>query len=105
MVVGSVLDQPVDEEQRQLEALFNLRQVECSVCSVEQGTMTAAADQLLVSQSAVSLAIAGLENAIGTQLLVRRRSRGLAHGRRLRPRGCSRTPRTCSPTCNLRVAS
>jgi DNA-binding transcriptional LysR family regulator len=58
--------------------VFNLRQVECFVCAVEQGTITAAADQLLVSQSAVSLAIAGLEKAIGTQLLVRRRSRGLA---------------------------
>jgi DNA-binding transcriptional LysR family regulator len=58
--------------------VFNLRQVECFVCAVELGTITAAAEQLLVSQSAVSLAIAGLENAIGTQLLVRRRSRGLA---------------------------
>jgi DNA-binding transcriptional LysR family regulator len=70
------------------EAVLNLRQVEYFVCSVEQGTMTAAADQLLVSQSAVSLAIAGLENAIGTQLLVRRRSRGLAltaAGRRFLP--------------------
>jgi DNA-binding transcriptional LysR family regulator len=50
--------------------------------------MTAAADQMLVSQSAVSLAIAGLENAIGTQLLVRRRSQGLAltaAGRRFLP--------------------
>jgi DNA-binding transcriptional LysR family regulator len=68
--------------------LLNLRQVECFVCSVEQGTMTAAADQLLVSQSAVSLAVAGLENAIGTQLLVRRRSQGLAltaAGRRFLP--------------------
>jgi DNA-binding transcriptional LysR family regulator len=70
------------------EAVLNLRQVECFVRSVEQGTMTAAADQLLVSQSAVSLAIAGLENAIETQLLVRRRSQGLAltaAGRRFLP--------------------
>jgi DNA-binding transcriptional LysR family regulator len=71
-----------------MKGLLNLRQVECFVCSVEEGTMTAAADRLLVSQSAVSLAIAGLENAIGTQLLVRRRSRGLAltaAGRRFLP--------------------
>ncbi len=70
------------------DAMLNLRQVECFVRSVEAGTMTAAAEQLLVSQSAVSLAVAGLENALGTQLLVRRRSRGLAltaAGRRFLP--------------------
>jgi len=68
--------------------MLNLRQVECFVRSVEAGTMTAAAEQLLVSQSAVSLAVAGLENALGTQLLVRQRSRGLAltaAGRRFLP--------------------
>ena len=68
--------------------VLNLRQVDCFVRSVEAGTMTAAAEQLLVSQSAVSLAVAGLENALGTQLLVRRRSRGLAltaAGRRFLP--------------------
>ena len=70
------------------DLMLNLRQVECFVRSVEAGTMTAAAEQLLVSQSAVSLAVAGLENALGTQLLVRRRSRGLAltaAGRRFLP--------------------
>ena len=68
--------------------VLNLRQVECFVRAVEAGTMTAAAEQLLVSQSAVSLAIAGLENTLGTQLLVRRRSQGLAltaAGRRFLP--------------------
>jgi len=70
------------------DEVLNLRQVDCFVRSVEAGTMTAAAEQLLVSQSAVSLAVAGLENALGTQLLVRRRSRGLAltaAGRRFLP--------------------
>lgn len=68
--------------------MLNLRQVEYFVVSVDAGTMTAAADQLRVSQSAVSLAVAGLENTLGTQLLIRRRSQGLAlteAGRRLLP--------------------
>lgn len=68
--------------------VLNLRQVDFFVRCVEGGTMTAAADQLRVSQSAVSLAIARLENALGTQLFVRRRSRGLAltaAGRRFLP--------------------
>ena len=69
-------------------SMLNLRQVECFVCSVDHGTMTAAAEHLRLSQSAVSLAIAGLENSLGTQLLVRRRSQGFAltaAGRRFLP--------------------
>jgi DNA-binding transcriptional LysR family regulator len=68
--------------------VLNLRQVQCFVQAVDAGTMTAAAERLQMSQSAVSLAVAGLENALGTQLLIRRRSRGLAltdAGRRLLP--------------------
>ncbi len=58
--------------------MLNLRQVQCFVLAVEHGTMTAAAQRLLVSQSAISLAISGLERDLGTQLLLRQRSRGLA---------------------------
>lgn len=67
---------------------LNLRQLEAFVAAADAGTMTAAAEQLLLTQSAVSLAIAGLEDAVETQLLIRRRSRGLAltdAGRRFLP--------------------
>jgi DNA-binding transcriptional LysR family regulator len=68
--------------------VLNLRQLQCFVQAVDAGTMTAAAERLRMSQSAVSLAVAGLENSLGAQLLIRRRSRGLAltdAGRRLLP--------------------
>lgn len=57
---------------------LNLRQVECFFAAADAGTMTAAAERLGVSQSAVSLAISGLEASIGSQLMIRRRSQGLA---------------------------
>jgi DNA-binding transcriptional LysR family regulator len=41
-------------------------------------SMTAAADQLFVAQSAVSSAISQLEKQIGAQLFIRQRSKGLA---------------------------
>lgn len=68
--------------------VLNLRQLQYFKEAVEAGTMTAAAERLRVSQSAVSLAIAGLEDTLGTQLLIRSRSLGLAPtdaGRRLLP--------------------
>jgi DNA-binding transcriptional LysR family regulator len=68
--------------------VLNLRQMQCFVYAVDAGTMTAAAERLRVSQSAVSLAIAGLEHSLGAQLLIRRRSQGLAlteAGRQLLP--------------------
>jgi DNA-binding transcriptional LysR family regulator len=68
--------------------MLNLRQLECFVQTADAGTMTAAADRLGLSQSAVSLAVAGLENGVGVQLLIRRRSKGLVltdAGRRLLP--------------------
>jgi DNA-binding transcriptional LysR family regulator len=70
------------------DGVLNLRHLQCFVLAVDAGTMTAAAERLRMSQSAVSLAIAGLENSLGAQLLIRRRSRGLAltdAGRRLLP--------------------
>lgn len=58
--------------------VLNLRQVEFFVASVDAGTMTAAAERFRVSPSAVSLAVTGLEDTLGVQLLIRRRSQGLA---------------------------
>jgi DNA-binding transcriptional LysR family regulator len=57
---------------------LSLRQLECFVAAAEEGTITAAGDRLLLSQSAVSLAVAGLERSLGVQLLIRNRARGLA---------------------------
>jgi DNA-binding transcriptional LysR family regulator len=71
---------------RNTHAVLNLRQVEAFVAAAEEGSMTAAAERLQVSQSAVSLAVAGLERALGTVLFVRHRGRGLtptAAGREL----------------------
>jgi DNA-binding transcriptional LysR family regulator len=50
-----------------------MRQLEYFVSAAELGTFSAAAQHLHVSQTAVSLALADLERALGVQLLVRRR--------------------------------
>jgi DNA-binding transcriptional LysR family regulator len=66
--------------------VLSLRQVEAFVAAAEQGSMTGAAERLRVSQSAVSLAVAGLERSLGTALFLRHRGRGLtptAAGREL----------------------
>src|SRR5690349_529815 len=71
---------------------MNLRQLECFVAAADAGTMTAAAAQLFVSQSAISLAVAQLERSVGTQLLIRHKARGLEltpAGRRLLPQARS----------------
>jgi DNA-binding transcriptional LysR family regulator len=57
---------------------FTLRQLEYFVATVEEGSVTAAALRLHLSQSAMSAALANLERAVGTQLLVRHPSRPLA---------------------------
>ena len=57
--------------------VLNLRQVECFVAAADAGSMTAAADRLQVSQSAISLAIAALERSVGSDLFLRHRGRGL----------------------------
>lgn len=56
----------------------NLRQLLYFLTAVERGSMTAAATQLHVSQSAISLAIAELERRLGVSLLVRHPTKGLA---------------------------
>lgn len=66
--------------------VLNLRQIEAFVAAAEEGSMTAAAERLRLSQSAVSLAVAALERSLGTALFVRHRGRGLtptAAGREL----------------------
>ncbi|HEY1972148.1 MAG TPA: LysR family transcriptional regulator [Pseudonocardia sp.] len=57
---------------------LNLRHLEFFVAAAAAGTMTRTANELHVSQSAVSQAIAELERQLGVQLLIRRRAKGLA---------------------------
>ncbi|MBO0845770.1 MAG: LysR family transcriptional regulator [Nocardioides sp.] len=56
---------------------FTLVQLRYFAAAVEYGSMTAAARELMVSQSAVSTAIAQLEKELGVQLLLRQHARGL----------------------------
>jgi DNA-binding transcriptional LysR family regulator len=56
---------------------FTLVQLRYFVVAAETGSMTAAAQQLLIAQSAVSAAVSNLENDLKVQLFIRRRARGL----------------------------
>ncbi|MFC6256866.1 LysR substrate-binding domain-containing protein [Kocuria oceani] len=56
---------------------YTLRQLLCFVAVAEHGSITAAAEQLRVSPSAVSGAVDELERVLRTQLTVRRRAHGV----------------------------
>jgi DNA-binding transcriptional LysR family regulator len=56
---------------------ISLTQLRYFVAAAEQGSMTWAADELFVAQSAISTSIANLEKSLGVQLLIRRRAKGL----------------------------
>ena len=62
---------------------FTLRQLAYFVTTADSGSIQAAADELFLSQSAMSSALADLERALGTQLFVRQRGKG----RELTPAG------------------
>lgn len=57
---------------------ITLRQLEYFVTVADEGTMAAAAERHHISQSAISLSITDLERALGVQLFMRRKSRGIA---------------------------
>src|ERR1700753_70233 len=57
---------------------ISLRQLHYFVCAAEVGTMTAAAELLHVSQSAVSVGVTELERQLGVQLMLRAKSKGLS---------------------------
>ena len=59
------------------DANFTLVQLRYFAAAAEHGSMTAAAKELTVSQSAVSTAVAQLEKELGVQLLLRHHARGL----------------------------
>ncbi|WP_037866152.1 LysR substrate-binding domain-containing protein [Streptomyces sp. NRRL S-1868] len=60
------------------DANFTLVQLRYFLAAAELGSMTAAAAQVNVSQSAVSTAVTHLERELGVQLLIRRHAKGLA---------------------------
>jgi DNA-binding transcriptional LysR family regulator len=57
---------------------FTLRQLEYVVAAAETGSVTLAAARVHASQPTVSAAIAGVEQALGMQLFVRRHAQGLS---------------------------
>lgn len=57
---------------------FTLVQLHYFVTAAELGSMTAASRALLISQSAISTAVAQLERELGVQLLIRHHAKGLA---------------------------
>lgn len=59
------------------EVGFTLTQLRYFAAAAELGSMTAASKELMVSQSAVSTAVAQLERELGVQLLLRHHARGL----------------------------
>jgi len=68
---------------------LSLRQLEYFIAIADSGSIALAATRLHVSQSAVATTLTTLETALGVQLCVRRRSRGItltASGRLLRER-------------------
>ncbi|MFF0494396.1 LysR family transcriptional regulator [Nocardia sp. NPDC004068] len=67
---------------------LSLRKLQYFTLAAESGQMTAAAAALHVSQSSISIGISELERDVGSQLLVRHKSKGLtltAAGRELLP--------------------
>jgi DNA-binding transcriptional LysR family regulator len=56
---------------------FTLRQLEYFVTVADEGTLSGAAGRHHISQSAISLAITDLERALGVQLFMRRKARGI----------------------------
>lgn len=56
---------------------FSLNQLAYFTKTAELGSMTRAANQLFVAQSAISTSISQLEQSVGEKLLVRQRSRGV----------------------------
>ncbi|GAA4162038.1 LysR substrate-binding domain-containing protein [Gryllotalpicola daejeonensis] len=59
------------------ELPFTLHQLRMLVTVAETGTISGAAERLLLSQTAVSLALSQLEKAFAAELLVRRRAHGV----------------------------
>ncbi|NLU83939.1 LysR substrate-binding domain-containing protein [Rhodococcus sp. HNM0569] len=62
---------------------YTIRQLAAFVAVAETGTISGASERMHLSQSALSAAVSDLEKALGAQLCIRRRARGI----RLTPTG------------------
>jgi DNA-binding transcriptional LysR family regulator len=56
---------------------YTLRQLEYFVAAAEAGTLSGAATRCHVSQAGIALAVTDLERALGVQLLLRRKAKGV----------------------------
>jgi len=56
---------------------FTLRQLQHFIAAADAGTVTAAADQVHISQAAMSQSLNELERSVGQQLMVRTRTHGI----------------------------
>ena len=74
---------------------FSLRQLAHFVAVAEEGSISAAAERLFMSQSAIAGSITELDRGLGADLCVRRRAQGVFSP----PRAscCSTGPGACSP--------
>lgn len=68
---------PAQESAANRELPFTLHQLRMFTTVAETGTISAASERLLLSQTAVSLALSQLEAALGAELLIRRRAHGV----------------------------
>jgi DNA-binding transcriptional LysR family regulator len=60
-----------------LSVRYTLRQLEYFVAAAETGTLSGAAARCHVSQAGIALAVTDLERALGVQLLLRRKAKGV----------------------------
>ncbi len=77
-----------ETKDRELTLKVTLRQLQLFVATADSGSITAAAERLFLSQTAISLALGQLEKALGATLFVRRRAHGMtltSAGRSLLP--------------------
>jgi DNA-binding transcriptional LysR family regulator len=77
-----------DQKDSELTLKVTLRQLQLFVATADSGSITAAAERLFLSQTAISLALGQLEKALGATLFVRRRAHGMtltSSGRNLLP--------------------
>lgn len=77
---------------REITLKVTLRQLQLFVATADSGSITAAAERLFLSQTAISLSLGQLEKSLGAALFVRRR----AHGMTLTSAGQTLLPRARS---------
>ncbi|MDR3097222.1 MAG: LysR family transcriptional regulator [Paraburkholderia sp.] len=61
-----------------MSASFTLRQLKYFVTTVEYGSVAEASRKLFIAQPSISVAIKGLEEGFGTQLVIRRHAQGIS---------------------------